>query len=96
MGNDLWELLEEVPLNERQLEELVNKQRLQLFFAHSAWFDQRERNLQLREYILKLQARLDRAGVDYSPLSAPTERRFAVHSLGRKSNSRSTTTRLTR
>jgi hypothetical protein len=72
MGSNQLELLKEVTLNEK-LEELVHKQRLQLLFAHSAWLDQRERNLRLREYVLELQSQLDRAGVDYAPLPPPSE-----------------------
>jgi hypothetical protein len=60
-------------MNENRLEQIVHHQRLQLLFGHSAWLDQRERNLELREYILKLQDMLDRAGINYMPLLPPTE-----------------------
>jgi hypothetical protein len=65
---------ETIAVNERQLEELVQLQRQQLFFAHCAWLDEREKSLGLRERVLYLESLLDQHGVDYTSSAAmPSE-----------------------
>ena len=60
-------------MNEGQLEALLHRERLQAFFAHQQYLDLWERNLQLREYVLELQAKLNCAEVDYIALPPPEE-----------------------
>jgi hypothetical protein len=73
LGSDPVELRMEAGVNKHRLEELLHLERLQLLHVHNAWLDQRERNLQLREYILSLQEQLEHAGIDYAPLPMPTD-----------------------
>jgi hypothetical protein len=60
-------------MNESQLEQIINHQRVLMIQLHSKWLDIWERNLDLREHILDLEKLLDRHGIDYTPLPAPPD-----------------------
>ena len=53
-------------MNERRrLEQILQQQRLQLFFASRLWLEALEENDQLRQTIAELQARLETHGIPY-------------------------------
>ena len=56
---------------EHQLEEIIQQQRLQLFFASRLWLEARKENGQLRQVISILEARLEEAGVSTEAPPAP-------------------------
>jgi hypothetical protein len=57
---------------EQRFEEVIQQQRLQMFFASRLWLEAREENSRLRKRILELETRLEREGIYYDSPSLNT------------------------